>query len=192
MGSCRTAPSGCRGDRPRGAGRAFCSGADFDDPPGPAPVGSSPETRREAARFGERAVREARPVTVARVHGHAIGGGLLPAAANDIRVAEAARELILLGTEVPAPEAKRPGLVHDVADGIAALDAAVAERVSHTGGPPATPHDPDASGHLADGEADRAGDGEVQHRVDAAQCQPLRRRHDERHDLGGLERRSHA
>ncbi|WP_158511326.1 enoyl-CoA hydratase/isomerase family protein [Pseudonocardia dioxanivorans] len=77
-----------------GAGRAFCSGADLDDPPGPAPVGGSPETRREAARFGERAVRairEARPVTVARVHGHAIGGGLLPAAANDIRVAGAGR-----------------------------------------------------------------------------------------------------
>ncbi|ODU03892.1 MAG: hypothetical protein ABS81_12505 [Pseudonocardia sp. SCN 72-86] len=74
-----------------GAGRAFCSGADLDNPPGLAPAGSSPEVRRDVARYGERAVRavrEARPVTVARIHGHAIGGGALLAVANDIRIAE--------------------------------------------------------------------------------------------------------
>lgn len=148
-----------------GAGRSFCAGADVYDPPGTAPEDASHETRIWLAREGERAIRairNARPVTVARVHGHAIGGGLLLALANDVRIAEtetkfrlpelpsgipmtwggtpllvdelgasAARELILFGTEVTAPEAKQLGLAHAIADGHVALDREVVDRVAH-------------------------------------------------------------
>lgn len=75
----------------RGVGRCFCAGADINDPPGNRVGAPSESDRVTAARAGEYAVtaiRQARPVTIARIHGHAIGGGLLLAVANDFRVAE--------------------------------------------------------------------------------------------------------
>lgn len=74
-----------------GAGRAFCAGADVNAPPGLAAPDADRQATLDAPRIGERAVRairDARPATLARVHGHAIGGGLLLALANDIRIAE--------------------------------------------------------------------------------------------------------
>jgi enoyl-CoA hydratase/carnithine racemase len=77
-----------------GRGPSFCGGADRTDPPGHARLAATSNAtdreRRWVAQLGLRAARaieDAEVVTVARVHGHAIGGGLVLAAACDFRLA---------------------------------------------------------------------------------------------------------
>ncbi len=65
-----------------GAGRAFSSGADLSAFSTSAP----PEDRQQGWRMG-RALDEMRAVTVARLHGWCVGGGLIVAAGCDLRVA---------------------------------------------------------------------------------------------------------
>ncbi len=76
-----------------GAGRAFSAGADLRDSPAarldPA-SGESWEARREVAQLGYRMAEaiEAMPqVTIAAVHGHVVGGGVVLTAACDLRIA---------------------------------------------------------------------------------------------------------
>jgi enoyl-CoA hydratase/carnithine racemase len=69
-----------------GNGRAFSAGADLAAFTGPE-LGA--DAMREAADAGRRmadAVEAMRAVTVARLHGHCVGGGLVLAAACDLRV----------------------------------------------------------------------------------------------------------
>jgi enoyl-CoA hydratase/carnithine racemase len=70
----------------RGAGRAFSAGADLSS------FGDAAElTPREAGDLGRRmieAVAGMRAMTIAAVHGHCIGGGLLLAAVCDLRIAD--------------------------------------------------------------------------------------------------------
>lgn len=137
-----------------GRGRSFCAGADIAEMPALTPS--------EAGALGERWQRimdrwAALPqVTVAAVHGHALGGGLMLAAAQDLVVAEAsarfglpevslgfppgygiarlmdmvggahARDLILSGRTIDAAEAHRMGLVLRVIPD-GTLDVAVGE-----------------------------------------------------------------
>lgn len=76
-----------------GAGRAFCAGADLQDPPiaaAAAESGNAWAVRREVGQNGLRmadAIEQMRAITIAQVHGHAIGGGLVLMAACDLRVA---------------------------------------------------------------------------------------------------------
>jgi enoyl-CoA hydratase/carnithine racemase len=75
-----------------GAGRAFCAGADLQDPLLGA-VDSRPSQswlyRREAGQYGLRAadaIEQMRAVTIAQVQGYAVGGGVVLTAVCDLRV----------------------------------------------------------------------------------------------------------
>jgi enoyl-CoA hydratase/carnithine racemase len=76
-----------------GAGRAFCAGADLKDSPAGeafADGGKSWLYRREAGQYGLRAadaLEQMRAVTIAQVHGWAVGGGVVLTAVCDLRVA---------------------------------------------------------------------------------------------------------
>ncbi len=77
-----------------GRGVSFCAGADRRDPPGRETLrgdsGASDRERRHAAQLGLRACRaieDAEVVTIARIHGHAVGGGVAIALACDFRIA---------------------------------------------------------------------------------------------------------
>ena len=76
----------------RGEGRSFCAGADLRDTPvaEAAPgSGRSWAERREVGQLGLRmsdALEQMRAVTIAQVHGHAVGGGVVLMAACDLRV----------------------------------------------------------------------------------------------------------
>jgi enoyl-CoA hydratase/carnithine racemase len=77
-----------------GLGLSFCAGADLKEPPGVARMaaesGVSARERRWFARLGPRAleaIERLDAVTIARIHGHAVGGGLLLALSCDLRIA---------------------------------------------------------------------------------------------------------
>jgi enoyl-CoA hydratase/carnithine racemase len=72
-----------------GRGRAFSAGADLTDPPGLAGQSESERERRHAAQLGRRAcqaILDCEIVTVARLHGHVVGGALCLAMACDLRI----------------------------------------------------------------------------------------------------------
>jgi enoyl-CoA hydratase/carnithine racemase len=87
----------------RGEGRSFCAGADLRDSPvaEAAPgAGRSWAERREVGQLGLRmadALEQMRAVTIAQVHGHAVGGGVVLMAACDLRV-------VAEGTVLSIPE----------------------------------------------------------------------------------------
>jgi enoyl-CoA hydratase/carnithine racemase len=76
-----------------GAGRAFCAGADLKESPAIEALPGSGKSwlyRREAAQAGRRmadAIEQMRATTIARLHGHMVGGGVVLASACDLRVA---------------------------------------------------------------------------------------------------------
>ena len=104
-----------------GRGRTFCAGADRkppepgDEPPEP----KSDRERRYIAQNGRRAcqaIEDAEVVTIARVHGHAVGGGCCFALSCDFRVAgeDAVFRVPEVDLGVPLTWAAAPRLIHEV------------------------------------------------------------------------------
>jgi enoyl-CoA hydratase/carnithine racemase len=104
-----------------GRGKSFCAGADRKPPE----AGSQPTHElgeREARWVGQlgrracRAIEQCEAVTIARVHGHAIGGGAAFALSCDFRIA--ARDTVFRVPEVdlgvPLSWAAVPRLVHEI------------------------------------------------------------------------------
>lgn len=71
-----------------GAGRAFSAGADVSEWGSPDPE-VSPRDAADAGRRMAEAVEGMGAVTIARLHGHCVGGGIVLAAACDLRIAAA-------------------------------------------------------------------------------------------------------
>src|ERR1035437_2965437 len=78
-----------------GAGRAFCAGADLKDSSAavaPSRLDSSWLYRREVGQYGLRAadaLEQMRAVTIAQVHGYAVGGGVVLIAGGGLPLAAA-------------------------------------------------------------------------------------------------------
>ena len=90
----------------RGAGRCFSAGADLRDPPTVAGGDDDWQVRRETGQRGLRAINaieQMRAVTIAQVHGYAIGGGLLVMTACDMRVAAEDAVFIIPEVELGIP-----------------------------------------------------------------------------------------
>lgn len=106
-----------------GRGEAFCAGADRKDPPAAARMaqgsGATERERRFASQIGLRAARaieECEVPTVARLHGYAIGGGVVLAAACDFRIAAAGTWLHVPEVDLglPLTWGGTPRLVHEI------------------------------------------------------------------------------
>jgi enoyl-CoA hydratase/carnithine racemase len=80
-----------------GRGRAFSAGADVGAFTGPDPGVAAQRAAADAGRLMAEAIEAMAAVTVARIHGHCVGGGVVLAAACDLRVAAA-------GTRFSIPE----------------------------------------------------------------------------------------
>lgn len=92
-----------------GRGPAFCSGADRTSPPGFEHIargGVGDRERRWWSQLGARAVAavaDAEVVTIARLHGYVLGGGLCLALACDLRVAAVDAQLGLPEVDLGLP-----------------------------------------------------------------------------------------
>jgi enoyl-CoA hydratase/carnithine racemase len=107
-----------------GRGASFCSGADRKPaaPSAKAAAGQGDTGERERRWLGQlgrraaRAIEQCDAVTIARVHGHAIGGGACLALSCDFRIA--ARDAIFRVPEVdlglPLSWAAVPRLIHEI------------------------------------------------------------------------------
>ncbi len=129
-----------------GRGPSFCGGADRSDPPGHARLAASSDAsereRRWVAQIGYRAARaieDAEVVTIARLHGHAVGGGVVLAAACDFRVAAegALFHVPEVDLGIPLTWGATPRLIHELGAARARelillcerIDAAEAHRI---------------------------------------------------------------
>ncbi len=129
-----------------GRGPAFCAGADRRDPPGSTRLGADTAAgereRRYVAQLGQRACRAVEAleaVTIARLHGFVLGGGLALALACDFRFAAEGTSLGLPEVDLglPLTWGATPRLIQEVGTARARellllrerIDAADAERI---------------------------------------------------------------
>ena len=103
-----------------GQGRAFSAGADVGAFAGsPDEDGPTPRQAAEAGWAMAEAIEAMRAVTIAAVHGHCIGGGLVLAAACDLRVAAADTNFAIPEVDLGIPLAWGgiPRLVREIGPG---------------------------------------------------------------------------
>ncbi len=129
-----------------GRGESFCAGADRKDPPGTERMRAGSDAgdreRRWASQLGRRActaIQQLEAVTIARVHGHAVGGGFALALACDLRVAsdDASFHIPEVDLGVPLSWGATPRLIDEIGMARARelilvcdrVDAARAERL---------------------------------------------------------------
>ncbi|MCD9622908.1 enoyl-CoA hydratase/isomerase family protein [Rhabdothermincola salaria] len=125
-----------------GAGRAFSAGADLRATAYP-PIEGDWSTRRHRAGTWQRLLDQLERVpqaTVARLHGHVVGGAALLAAAFDIRVASADTRLRIpeLAIGIPLTWAGLPRLIREVGlpltrDWVMSGRVVLAEELSRSG-----------------------------------------------------------
>jgi enoyl-CoA hydratase/carnithine racemase len=126
-----------------GRGSSFCAGADRKDPPARVSrsSGAGAAARRHASQVGLRAleaIERCEAITVARLHGHVIGGGLVLALGCDLRLAAASASFHIPEVDlgVPLTWGAAPRLAREVGPARAKelillcdrFDAAAAER----------------------------------------------------------------
>lgn len=70
----------------KGSGRAFSAGFDLQDFT-QQHAGVTPRDTGDLGRLAAEALTDVRPLTIASIHGHCVGGGLVLAAACDLRIA---------------------------------------------------------------------------------------------------------
>ncbi|HWS75815.1 MAG TPA: enoyl-CoA hydratase/isomerase family protein [Quisquiliibacterium sp.] len=101
-----------------GEGRAFCAGFDLDDAAG------RTEVDAEVVDLGRQmaeAIDRLRAISIARIHGHCVGGGLVLAAACDLRVAAASARFSIpeLDLGIPLAWGGIPRLVRELGPAMA-------------------------------------------------------------------------
>jgi enoyl-CoA hydratase/carnithine racemase len=124
-----------------GRGPSFSAGADRKNPPARLPRSAGAAARRHAAQVGLRAleaIERCEAITVARLHGHVIGGGVVLALGCDLRVAAATTRFHIPEVDlgVPLTWGAVPRLAREVGAARAkdlillceAFDAGTAER----------------------------------------------------------------
>jgi enoyl-CoA hydratase/carnithine racemase len=127
-----------------GRGRAFSAGADRKNPPARLARGSGagPRERRHTALVGRRAleaIERLEAITIARLHGHVVGGALVLALGCDLRIAAAGTQFQIPEVDlgIPLSWGAVPRLAHTVGTARAKelillterFDAATAERL---------------------------------------------------------------
>lgn len=99
-----------------GRGPTFCAGADRKEKPLEATTARERRWRAQVGRRACRAIEECNAVTIARVHGHAVGGGSCLATACDFRITTESclwwLPEVELGT--PLPWAGTPRLIQEL------------------------------------------------------------------------------
>jgi len=85
-----------------GAGRSFCAGFDLNDFSS-ASAGESPRIAADLGRLATNALTEVPQLTIAAVHGHCVGGGVVFVAACDLRVATTETTFIIPEVDLGIP-----------------------------------------------------------------------------------------
>ncbi|MYA81812.1 MAG: enoyl-CoA hydratase/isomerase family protein [Acidimicrobiales bacterium] len=118
-----------------GRGKSFCAGADRKE--GPTAAANDREARyiNQLGRRAARAIEDCEAVTIARVHGHAIGGGNCFATSCDFRVTTADALWYVPEVElgVPLPWGATPRLISEMGMSRARQFVMTSERINgHT------------------------------------------------------------
>ncbi|MGB5756337.1 MAG: enoyl-CoA hydratase/isomerase family protein [Acidimicrobiales bacterium] len=115
-----------------GRGSTFCAGADRREQPEPSRSHREARHRKQLGRRATRAIEDCPIPTVARVQGHAAGGGSCLAASCDFRITTASCQWwvpeVELGT--PLPWAATPRLIQEIGMARARQYIMLSERIS--------------------------------------------------------------
>ncbi len=99
-----------------GRGKSFCAGADRREQPTAPASETAARYANQLGRRATRAIEDCEAVTIARVHGHAIGGGSCFAMSSDFRLTTADAQWYVpeVNLGVPLPWGATPRLVSEI------------------------------------------------------------------------------